>query len=150
MQRTLWRVTGSVLGVLALAVPIAACSSSSDSSSKGASVALTLTDYKIAESPESTPAGKITFKATNNGSFVHEVLIVKADSPAALPLDSEGIVDEDALGDAIAGEISDINPGKVKSETLDLAAGKYVLLCNRVDGTMSHFKEGMVTTFTVT
>jgi hypothetical protein len=31
-----------------------------------------------------------------------------------------------------------------------MSAGKYVLFCNRVDGSTSHFKSGMHTDFTVT
>jgi uncharacterized cupredoxin-like copper-binding protein len=60
-------------------------------------------------------------------------------------------VDEEAIPESQRpGEVSDIQPGKSGSLTLTLAAGKYVLLCNRVDGSISHYHEGMHTDFTVT
>jgi len=43
------------------------------------------------------------------------------------------------------GEAPDIEAGATKSVTLDLKAGKYVLLCNLP----GHFAGGMWTTFTV-
>jgi uncharacterized cupredoxin-like copper-binding protein len=110
-----------------------------------------LTDYAVTATPTSAPTGKLTFKVNNNGSFVHEMLVIKADSIAALPLKADGTVDEDAIPEAqIPGEVSDIGPGKSGSLTVTLPAGKYILLCNRVDGSISHYHEGMHTDFTVT
>ena len=138
----------TVLAAMALVIPAAACSSSKSS---GTPVNVTLKDYSVTASPDSVAAGKITFKVTNNGSFVHEMLVVKANSPSALPLNKDGTVNEDAIPAADRpGEASDIDPGKTADLTLTLSAGKYLLLCNRVDGTTSHYHEGMVTSFTVT
>ncbi|MFZ4516704.1 MAG: sulfocyanin-like copper-binding protein, partial [Acidimicrobiia bacterium] len=118
--------------------------------SGGKPVAVTLKDYSVMASPDSVAAGEVTFTVKNDGSFVHEMLVIKADSPAALPLKADGTVNEDALGEeSIPGEASDINPGATAKLTLKLSAGKYLLVCNRVDGTKRHYHEGMVTSFTV-
>lgn len=147
MGRSVRRGAIAILGALAFVVPVAACSSSES----GKPVSITLKDYSITANPTSVAAGKVTFTVTNEGEFVHEMLVVKADSPSSLPLKADGSIDEDALGEAnIAGEASDINPSKTAKLTLTLAAGKYLLICNRADGMIHHYKEGMVTPLTVT
>jgi len=140
-----------VVAAATLAVLAPAACSSGSGSGDGARVSVLLTDYAVTATPASEPAGKLTFKVNNNGSFVHEMLVVKADSIASLPLKADGTVDEDAIPEAQRpGEVPDIGPGKSGSLTVTLPAGKYILLCNRVDGSISHYHEGMHTDFIVT
>lgn len=148
MSRFTRKTAISVLVALAFVVPAAACSSSSKSNAT--TVNVVTKDYSIAATPTSAPAGDVKFTVKNEGSFMHEVLVVKADSTSSLPLNADGSINEEKLGEAnIPGEVADIEPGQTKSETLKLSTGKYLLICNRMDGTISHYQKGMVLPFTV-
>ena len=92
--------------------------------------------------PTSVPAGPVTFTLTNNGSIVHEMIVLKTDTPYDQLAVTGGKVSEATS----AGEVSELAAGKSKSVTLDLAAGKYVLVCNVKD----HYTMGMRAPFTVT
>ena len=90
--------------------------------------------------------GKVLFKVKNISTDEdHELLLVKTDlAPDALPMDPDGVrVDEDKLNDL--KELGDVHPGKSRSTTLSLKAGKYLLFCNEA----GHFKAGMYMTFAV-
>jgi len=98
-------------------------------------------------SPDTAAAGPVTFNVTNvSKTTVHEMIVMyRADASAPLPyLNDENRVDEDKAGDK--GEVSELDAGKSGSLTVDLAPGKYVLICN-VPG---HYAAGMWATFTVT
>jgi uncharacterized cupredoxin-like copper-binding protein len=99
----------------------------------------------ITLSTDHVKPGKILFKVKNISTDEdHELLLVKADSLDALPLEADGVrVDEDKLKGL--KELGDVHPGKTRSTTVSLAAGKYVLFCNEA----GHFTAGMVTMFTV-
>jgi len=95
----------------------------------------------------SAPAGRVTFQVANRSkSKVHEMLIVKTDQPAAaLPYDArEEEVEEDKIKSL--GEVSELQPGKSGSLTLDLKPGSYLLLCNQP----GHMRHGMWARFEVT
>jgi uncharacterized cupredoxin-like copper-binding protein len=89
--------------------------------------------------------GVILFKVKNVSTDEdHELLLVKADSVDALPMEADGArVDEDKLKGL--KELGDVHPGKTRSTTVPLTAGKYVLFCNEA----GHFKAGMTATFVV-
>lgn len=94
----------------------------------------------------SVTAGKVTFEVTNDSKeIVHEMLVSPISGPdAMLPfVDAENRVDEEASGDL--GEVSELEPGKSGSLSLDLKPGLYVLFCN-VPG---HYGAGMWTTLVV-
>jgi uncharacterized cupredoxin-like copper-binding protein len=99
----------------------------------------------ITLSTDHVKPGKVLFKVKNISTDMdHELLLVMADSPKALPLEADGNrVDEDKLKGL--KELGDVHPGKTRSTTVSLKAGKYVLFCNEA----GHFKAGMVTPFTV-
>ena len=99
-------------------------------------------DFSLEPSTTSVPAGKVTFTVHNAGTMVHEMVVVKTDkTPAQLAL-PDGTADESTS----VGEAADIAAGATKSVTLNLPAGKYILLCN-IPG---HYKGGMHATFTAT
>ncbi len=133
---------------LFVVLALAACSS-------GETVDVALAEWSVAASPTSVSAGSIRFVASNDGSEPHELVIVKADSAAALPTDETGKVDESGLSEgAFIGEIEEFAAGASEELSFDLDAGTYILFCNIVeeeaDGTFeSHFQEGMYTTFSV-
>ena len=90
--------------------------------------------------------GKVVFNVKNisTADEDHELLLAKADSPGALPMDESGArVEEDKLKGL--EELGDVHPGKSRSTTVTLKAGKYILFCNEA----GHFKAGMYAAFTV-
>ncbi len=92
------------------------------------------------------PAGKVTFDVTNvSKELIHEMLVapVKAADVTMPYIVNENRVDEEASGDL--GEVSELDPGKGGSLTLDLKPGIYALYCN-IPG---HFVSGMWATIVV-
>ncbi len=92
------------------------------------------------------PAGKVTFEVTNTSKeTIHEMILAPIpDENAQLPfVANEGRVDEEASGDL--GEVSELDPGKGGSLTLDLQPGLYTLFCNLP----GHYMAGMWTTIRV-
>ena len=95
----------------------------------------------------SAPAGMVSFNVTNTSAdMVHEMLVAYLPHPGEpLPyLTGERTVDEDKIDGK--GEVSELDPGKSGSLTLDLQPGTYLLLCNQP----GHYEAGMWTVFTVT
>jgi uncharacterized cupredoxin-like copper-binding protein len=91
-------------------------------------------------------AGKMTFDVKNDSKeTLHELVVSPVkDKDAVLPFDeAENKVDEEKSGDL--GEVSELEPGKSGSLTLDLKPGLYVLFCN-VPG---HYSAGMWVMLTV-
>jgi len=119
-------------------------------------VNVTLQEWAVLPDTLSVPAGSVTFNATNIGPMdPHELVVVKTDIPAAeLPTREDGAFDEEAEGVEVIGEIEEFDVGLTESLTLELAPGKYVLLCNLVedeDGAMeAHYQMGMWIDFEVT
>ncbi len=99
----------------------------------------------ITLSTDHVKPGVILFKVKNISTDEdHELLLVMADSPNALPMEADDVrVDEDKLKGL--KELGDVHPGKTRSTTVPLKVGKYVLFCNEA----GHFKAGMLATFTV-
>lgn len=95
---------------------------------------------------QTVPAGEVTFEVSNDAKgFVHEMIVAKAPGDGKpLPYDPKtDLIDEDAAG--ALGEVSELNPGKSGTVTLDLKPGNYVLFCNL----KGHYMAGMWTTLTV-
>lgn len=92
--------------------------------------------------PASAPAGKVTFTVKNEGTVIHEMVILKTDTP----YDQIPVVKNKISESASVGEIGDIAKGKTKSATFKLKAGNYVLVCN----ISKHYGLGMRAAFTVT
>ena len=92
------------------------------------------------------PAGKVTFDVLNvSKDTIHEMIVSPISGPdVSLPyVANESRVDEDASGDL--GEVSELDPGRAGSLTIELKPGYYALFCN-VPG---HFTAGMWTTIEV-
>jgi len=122
---------------------------------KPKTVKVTLSEWLVKPKPKTVKAGKIKFVAKNVGGEEHELVIVKADDPAALPTDESGSVVEAQIADSeVVGEIEDIESRSSKSKTFRLEPGTYILFCNITEeeesGELeSHFKEGMYSTLIV-
>jgi uncharacterized cupredoxin-like copper-binding protein len=99
--------------------------------------------YYLTVTPASVRAGPTTITFKNVGTMVHEVVVLKTDTPAdQLKVGADHTVSEDAS----VGEDSETQPGKTKSTTINLKSGKYVLVCN----IERHYEKGMFTAITVT
>ena len=96
--------------------------------------------------PGAVKAGEVTFNVKNDSKdTVHEMIVMFLAEPGKpLPyLEAENRVDEDKARDK--GEVSELDPGKSGALTVEMKAGKYLLICN-VPG---HYGAGMWTEFTV-
>jgi uncharacterized cupredoxin-like copper-binding protein len=106
-----------------------------------------VTSMRIAVDHDSVPAGRVTFRATNQSKDqIHELIVVRTEAAqASLPYDEKKAeVIEKRIHHL--GEISDLKPGRSGSMTLNLRPGSYILICNQA----GHYKAGMSTPFTVT
>lgn len=126
------------LGAAALGV----ASSNSDAQQV---VEATLLPNSIQLGTSTVKAGPVTLDVRNaaDGSVVHELVVLKTDlADGALPV-RDGQVLEGKLRKV--GEVEDVAPGKSRRLTLKLAAGHYVLLCNKP----GHYSMGMHTSLVV-
>lgn len=115
---------------------------------------LTSGDFEVDEftiKPKLTRArpGTVTFSVSNTGAVAHEFIVVASDLPAAtLPRAADDLgVDESQV--EIVGRIDVIAPGDTDEISLDLPSGRYLLICNLVSSTDSHYIKGMYTPFTI-
>jgi uncharacterized cupredoxin-like copper-binding protein len=93
--------------------------------------------------PLTVKAGAVTFTFRNSGTRQHEMIVLKTDEGFdKLAVGADNKVSEDKS----VGEVSETEAGKTVTKTLDLAAGKYVLVCN----IEKHYAQGMRSEFTVT
>jgi uncharacterized cupredoxin-like copper-binding protein len=127
----------------------------------GTSATVALSEFKMTTHPAVVKAGAVTFQVSNIGSIVHELVLVRYPSVAALPRVTKpggeravGDVDEEAIPEADKpGETGDVPPGKKVTKSFDLSPGTYVMFCNidikNPDGTVTnHFQKGMSATIT--
>ena len=105
---------------------------------------VTVRDFHIG-APRTVSAGELRIAVHNEGPDTHELLLIRTDR-ASLPLRRDGLtVDEDAIEHELTGEVEGTQPGKTDSKTLDLAPGRYELICNMA----GHYRGGMHTTLVV-
>lgn len=143
------RRLGPLIATMTGLILVAGCAAAG-----GGTVKVTLQEWAVQRDKAELPAGSITFEVTNSGpADIHEFVVIRTDlAPGSLPTDSTGAVDEEGEGiDEVMGEIEDIEVGADGTLTLNLTAGKYVLLCNiySEEENEAHYHEGMRTDFTV-
>jgi uncharacterized cupredoxin-like copper-binding protein len=103
-----------------------------------ARVHVELDEWSVTPDETSAPAGPVTFVTENRGSMRHDLVVIRTDlAPEALPV-SAATVDEEEAGQVV-GVIKKFHPLLERSATLDLSAGKYVLICN----VAGHYRLGM-------
>jgi uncharacterized cupredoxin-like copper-binding protein len=132
-----------------LAVALSACGGSTGKTSgDGNSVTATQNEFSITLSTGSVQGGKVGIKARNTGKTNHELVVFRTDlAEGALPLAGDGKVDENGAGIThLDPEAEDVAPGKSKAIAVDLAPGRYVLICNLP----GHYTQGMHAVLTVT
>ena len=103
-------------------------------------IAVALTEMKVTPTPQTAPAGQVTFNVKNAGSLPHEMVVIKTNKPAD-QLGTGSRVPETGS----VGETGDVAAGKSKTLKLKLAAGHYALICN-IPG---HYSAGMHADFNV-
>lgn len=147
-----------VMVVSASALTMSACGSSSTSKSTtptttaaaatGAASGRTIvksdvSEYKIASTPASVPAGAVTFKVTNTGKIKHQFTVIRTTKSAATVLSKHNPNDDIA---GARGEIATIAPGATKTLVIKhLRAGHYAIVC----ALPGHYQAGMHEDFTV-
>lgn len=128
--------------------PRATTPGSAGSTAAGA-VDIELDEFTIEESG-TIAAGEVTFSVKNVGQRTHEFAVFKGTDYAQLPHQPNGAVDETALGAAnIVGRTDKLDSGETASITLNLPAGRYVLICNLGAGPNSHAAKGQHVAITV-
>jgi uncharacterized cupredoxin-like copper-binding protein len=117
----------------------------------GTTVNVSEREFEITLDRSSASAGKVTFHVTNDGTVDHEFVVVKTDLGVNdLPTKDDGTFDESGAGVQVIDELEMIDAGETMDLTIDnLAAGKYVLICNMFEAGVAHFQRGMRVAFTV-
>lgn len=128
------------------ATPVAGAAqeSATVAAAAGNTLEVVLVDFAVRPAASAVPAGAVTF-AVRNGSAEtgHELVVIRSDvEPGALP-QVEGRVDETQV--EIVGEVEGLGAGAEGSTTIDLSAGRYLLICNIA----GHYALGMVAPLTV-
>jgi hypothetical protein len=133
----------------------AACKPVGDAAGSDATIGVELREWTVIPARADVPAGTVTFDASNTGTDAHELVVVRADDPAMLPLAADGTVDEDKLPEgAFVGEVEPFPAKQHCTGTFKLAAGRYALFCNiletEADGSKeNHYANGMRARFEV-
>ena len=106
-------------------------------------ITVTLSEWSVKPSAAKAKAGSVTFKTSNKGAVAHELAVFKTDSEATKIPVAGAAADETKV--TVVGRTASIDAGKSEDKTFELAAGKYVLVCNLP----AHYQQGMTTAFTV-
>lgn len=109
---------------------------------------------RITANPASVPAGPVSLRAFNRGWLPHEVVVLPLATGRSIgqrPVGADWKIDETgSLGEAAqtcgSGDGGGIAPGSASWVTLNLAAGRYELVCNIA----GHYSFGMYTELDVT
>ena len=114
-------------------------------------VAVTVREWGVAPAQPSVAAGTIYFLVENAGpDHPHEFVIIRTDlGPLDLPFEDNGVPEDQV---EVVDEIEEFAPHSSASLTVELTAGKYLLICNITEDDEaigSHYKKGMVAAFTV-
>ena len=123
------------VGVLVAAAGLAvAAASPAETATSGKAVQVVLDEWRLTPAAGTLPAGKVTFVVRNDGSMVHQFVVLRNDRRASgLPLKAGKAVEAGRLG-----AITHIASGAAKQLTVTLRPGRYVLLCNL----LGHYQAG--------
>jgi uncharacterized cupredoxin-like copper-binding protein len=104
-----------------------------------------LSEFSVEPVLDSAPAGMVTFEVRNDGGTLHNLLVIRSDAALGqLPMnEDEFVVDEDEV--EVVGSLDTLDEGDSDELTVDLEAGRYVLICN----VPTHYESGMEVEFTV-
>jgi uncharacterized cupredoxin-like copper-binding protein len=108
---------------------------------EGATVSVSLKDYRIVSSIAAVHSGAVSFDVHNRGPSTHEFVVFETAQPADhMPMGADGLtIDEDSPLVRHVGEMAEVDIGQSKRLLLRLTPGTYVLVCN-MEG---HYLGGM-------
>jgi uncharacterized cupredoxin-like copper-binding protein len=137
-------VLGAALAGLAV-LALAGCGGSHATGASGATVVgVTERDFRIS-APTTVQAGDVMFRVHNEGPDAHEFLVVRA-GDEKLPMRTDGLtVNEEVLLHREPGSLEPGQPGEVRTLSVHLTPGRYVLFCNM----SGHYLGGMRTVLVV-
>ena len=127
--------------LLGLALTVASCTAASENIPADVDVAVHMQDYKVILSVATVKAGTVRFGIKNEGGMEHSFELIKTN----LPFDQLPTADAKAKEDGLVKQVKSLPVGKVSVVSADLAAGKYVIICNIA----GHYQLGMRAAFTV-
>ena len=128
--------------LLVLAIPVLLVASLIGCSEKDSGFTVTERDFSVKPSSTSVKAGKLTITVKNRSKQEHELVVFRTDlAEDGLPLNADrDRVDEEGKGIThLDPEAEGVAPGKSKTITIDLPAGRYVFICNLA----GHYGQGM-------
>ena len=113
----------------------------------GATIPVTVKDYRISSPVATVAAGIVSFDVHNRGPSTHEFVVFETNRPAdRLPLGVDGLtINEDSPSLHHVGEFSQVDIGRTGTLVLRLPPGRYVVVCN-LEG---HYLGGMHLAITV-
>lgn len=122
--------------LLGLAVIFAGCAPAAENIPTDVDVAVRMQDYRVLLSVATVKAGTVRFGIKNEGGMEHSFELIKSDLPFdQLPTTGDAKAKEDGL----VKQVKSLPVGKVSVVSADLAAGKYVIICNIA----GHYQLGM-------
>jgi uncharacterized cupredoxin-like copper-binding protein len=127
--------------LLGLALTVAACAPASENIPADVDVAVHMQDYRVILSVATIKPGTVRFGVKNEGGMEHSFELIKTD----LPFDQLPTADAKAKEDGLVKQVKSLGVGKVSVVSVDLAAGKYVVICNIA----GHYQLGMRAALTV-
>ncbi len=110
-------------------------------------VIVTENEFTIKPSTVTVPAGRVRFVVTNTGKVIHDLIVLRTNATAiAIPTNRKtGRPVKNGKRVKDVGEVPDIKVGAIKSDTIKLGPGHYVLACSLP----GHFTAGMYLDFQV-
>jgi uncharacterized cupredoxin-like copper-binding protein len=127
--------------LLGVAVTVAGCAPSAEAIPSDVDVAVHMQDYRVILSAATVKAGTVRFGIKNEGGMEHSFELIKTD----LAFDQLPTADAKAKEDGLVKQVKSLPVGRVSTVTVDLAAGKYVVICNIA----GHYQLGMRAALTV-
>ena len=122
--------------LLGIAMTVASCAAAAENIPPDVDLAVTMKDYRVELNVATLKAGTVKIGVKNAGGMEHSFELIKTDLPFdKLPTTGDARAREDGL----VKQIKSIAVGKVATLTADLAAGKYVVICN----VAGHYQLGM-------
>ena len=127
--------------LLGLAVTFVACAPASENIPTDVDVAVHMQDYRVILGVATVKPGTVRFGIKNEGGMEHSFELIKTD----VPFDQLPTADAKAKEDGLIKQVKSLGVGKVQMVSADLAAGKYVIICN----VAGHYQLGMRAALTV-